>query len=103
MSETPWWVCFTVGVYRVLLLLYPPSFRREFSEPMAQLLRDTSLETYRERGLAGLADLWVAVLADRAGAAGVVAPRLSLDEVAHRRVVIDVHAGQQLRPCHQAR
>lgn len=64
MSKTPWWVCVTVRVFRVLLLLYPPSFRREFGESMVQVLRDTSLDTYREHGLPGLADVWVTVLAD---------------------------------------
>ena len=45
-------------IYRRLLRLYPPSFRNEFGQDMAELFRDALRAESRGRGLAGVVSLW---------------------------------------------
>lgn len=50
--------------YRLLLLLYPRPFRREFAREMALVFRDASRRAYQRDGLDGLLTLWLATFAD---------------------------------------
>jgi hypothetical protein len=45
-------------LFRLLLHVYPASFRREFGLEMAQVFRDDMRATLREDGLTGMAILW---------------------------------------------
>ena len=45
---------FLSQVYDLLLYVYPPSFRREYGEPMAQLFRDETRESLRKGGIIDL-------------------------------------------------
>ena len=58
-------------LYRLLLVAYPPAFRREYAAPMAQVFRDSCREAERRCGLPGLARLWLATLRDLAVSAVV--------------------------------
>jgi hypothetical protein len=51
-------------VYRSLLSLYPPAFRREYSEWMMQLFSDCCCVEYRAAGPGGLIRLWVRTFID---------------------------------------
>jgi hypothetical protein len=37
-------------VYRLLLFVYPPAYRREYGPPMIQAYRDLCRNSYRQRG-----------------------------------------------------
>lgn len=56
-------------VYRLLLFIYPPSYRREYHDLMAQTYRDLCRSSYRQGGMAGLVAVWFRVLADLATSA----------------------------------
>jgi hypothetical protein len=51
-------------VYRVLLILYPADFRREYSQHMAQVFRDSCRDVYRQGGTEALVYWWMAALFD---------------------------------------
>ncbi len=51
-------------VYRLLLFVYPPAYRREYGPPMIQAYRDLCRNAYRQRGMVGLVSLWLRLLAD---------------------------------------
>ncbi|HEY7215803.1 MAG TPA: ABC transporter permease [Thermoanaerobaculia bacterium] len=51
-------------VYTALLRAYPASFREEYAGEMRAAFRSRWREERRERGLLGVARLWIAVLAD---------------------------------------
>jgi hypothetical protein len=53
-------------LYQVLLLAYPPAYRREYGHLMAQAYRDLCRDTYRQKGMVGMVALWFRVLADLA-------------------------------------
>lgn len=50
--------------YRLLLLAYPASFRHEYGLHMLQVFRDCCRNTYDQRGLLGIIELWVFTLFD---------------------------------------
>ena len=50
--------------YRLLLGMYPPSYRREYGALMEQLFRDQCREALNQRGRRGLVGLWRNVLID---------------------------------------
>lgn len=50
--------------YRALLKLYPPDYRREYGDLMAQAFRDLCRDALRLGGARGLVDLWLHTLAD---------------------------------------
>lgn len=54
----------SVRLYRVLLLLYPAEFRREFGGQLVQVFRDVCRDSYRRRGVVGLAAWWGVALFD---------------------------------------
>lgn len=54
----------SVRLYRLLLAVYPDSFRNEYGEAMIQLFRDTARDAYRRHGLLGLAAIWLRMLPD---------------------------------------
>ncbi len=56
-------------VYTRLLAAYPPAFRQEYGQPMAQLFRDCCRDACREGGAAGVLRLWLRTLPDLAGTA----------------------------------
>ena len=51
-------------LYRALLFLYPPSFRRVYEREMVQTFRDYYRDTVQQEGISGLARLWGLVLHD---------------------------------------
>jgi hypothetical protein len=55
---------FSVRVYRVLINVYPASFRREYGDQMTQVFRELATDALRERGAMGLVTAWFRVLAD---------------------------------------
>jgi hypothetical protein len=51
-------------VYRLLLFVYPSVYRREYGPQMIQAYRDLCRNSVRQRGMVGLASLWLRLLAD---------------------------------------
>jgi ATP-dependent Clp protease ATP-binding subunit ClpA len=62
--ETPRAQGLAVRLYRLLLLAYPASFRREYGEPMVQLFRDCSASAFSEAGYWGLVKVCGRTLGD---------------------------------------
>ncbi len=58
-------------LYRLLLVAYPPSFRRDYGAPMAQLFRDCRREAARRDGRRGVAWVWLNTLRDLVASAFV--------------------------------
>ncbi|HLI09150.1 MAG TPA: Stp1/IreP family PP2C-type Ser/Thr phosphatase [Ktedonobacteraceae bacterium] len=58
------WLQLSARLYRPLLLLYPPEFRRSFGREMEQTFRTCCREALREAGAPGLLRLWGNVLYD---------------------------------------
>ncbi len=76
-----------IAVYRVLLLAYPASHRREYGPLMLQLFRDLWRDACRRSGSGSLLKLWVRVLIDlvvSASAAHWQAAKEKLMAVAHQ-------------------
>ncbi len=57
-------VFLSVRFYRLFLVLYPTSFRREYGPHMLQVFRDCSIRTYRRSGPSGMLSLWALTLLD---------------------------------------
>lgn len=55
---------FSVWLYSLLLLAYPPSFRWEYSQEMLQVFRDMLQDAIRQRGCLGIVEVWFCVLPD---------------------------------------
>jgi hypothetical protein len=53
-----------VSIYRILMLIYPPSHRREYGPLMVQLFRDLSRDAFQQGGRLGLARLWLRASSD---------------------------------------
>lgn len=51
-------------LYRLLLFVYPPAYRREYGPLMIQVYRDLWRDRCRQRGLGSLAPLWARLLTD---------------------------------------
>jgi hypothetical protein len=51
-------------LYRLLLFVYPPAYRRAYGPPMIQAYRDLCRNSVRQRGMVGLGSLWLRLLAD---------------------------------------
>lgn len=51
-------------VYQAFLVVYPAQFRREYGSHMVQLFRDLCRDAQHQRGLIGLAVVWVRTLPD---------------------------------------
>lgn len=51
-------------LYRFLLFMYPPSFRRTYGREMVQTFRDCYRDTGQQEGVSGLARLWSLILHD---------------------------------------
>lgn len=62
-------VRFSVWIYRALLAVYPPAFRREYSDHILQVFQDRCRDTLRREGRCGVLRLWLHVLADLGGSA----------------------------------
>jgi hypothetical protein len=56
-------------LYRFLLHVYPAAYRREYGPLMIQAYHDLCHSVYRQRGMAGLAPLWVRLSTDLATSA----------------------------------
>jgi serine/threonine protein phosphatase PrpC len=52
------------SLYRALLFVYPPTFRRSFGQQMAQTFRDCCREELEQNKKLGLARLWASMLYD---------------------------------------
>lgn len=57
-------VALSVRLYRLFLIVYPKSFRREYGPHMLQVFRDYSLRVYDRSGLSGMLSLWALTLLD---------------------------------------
>jgi hypothetical protein len=68
MNPTPQtrWIAFSERVYRVLLLLYPADYRREYGWLMVQLFRDVCRQRYHQQGRIGIALWWCRTVFDLA-------------------------------------
>lgn len=62
-------------IYRVLLVVCPKEFRREYGVQMEQVFRDQCGEKLRRRGVFGLVGLWLRTLLDLAATALVEGSR----------------------------
>jgi hypothetical protein len=56
-------------IYRLILNVYPPAFRDEYGEEMAQTMRDQLREALVDRRVFGVTALWLKVLLDTARSA----------------------------------
>jgi hypothetical protein len=70
-ASPPRIVALSTRLYTWLLGLYPPRYRVDYAQPMAQVFRDCCREAYYESSAAGVVRLWLATLVDL----GVSAPR----------------------------
>lgn len=57
-------VSLSVRLYRLFLIVYPKSFRREYGPHMLQVFRDYSIRTYNRGGSSGMLSLWALTLLD---------------------------------------
>jgi hypothetical protein len=69
---------FSTRLYQMLLLVYPPEFRRAYGGPMLQVFRDCCRRMLRESGLAGLLVLWGRTILDTV--------QTAIEEYSHRSV-----------------
>ena len=51
-------------IYRLLLRVYPPAYRRASGSDLAEFFRDRYREEFAARGWTGVGSLWVRSLAD---------------------------------------
>lgn len=57
-------VSLSVRLYRLFLIVYPKSLRREYGPHMLQVFRDYSIRTYDRSGPSGMLSLWALALLD---------------------------------------
>ena len=57
-------VSFSVGVYQLLLNMYPTQFRQEYGADMLQVFRDCCLRAFHHGGKIGILKLWIITLLD---------------------------------------
>jgi hypothetical protein len=62
--KDPGLVALSAAAFRLLLLAYPPRFRREYGPHMAQVFRDCCLRALRQAGPPGMLNLWSLTLVD---------------------------------------
>ncbi|MCB9451393.1 MAG: hypothetical protein H6672_08125 [Anaerolineaceae bacterium] len=60
----PSYIALSERIYRILLVLYPPAYRREYGPLMVQFFRDVSRERYHQQGFVGVALWWCMTLLD---------------------------------------
>ena len=84
MSRVPPSVRVSIRIYRLLLRLYPRSFRREFGSEMRRLFEEIAGDAVECRGWIGLALMWYRILLDTASAV----PRERVAEAQQRLCVI---------------
>lgn len=68
MSRVPPSVRVSIRIYRLLLRLYPRSFRCEFGSEMRRLFEEIAGDAVERRGWIGLALMWFRILLDTASA-----------------------------------
>ncbi len=64
--ETPKALAVSDRLYRLLLFIYPTTFREEYGPHMAQLFRDQCRDAYGESGVKGVVRLWMTAVFDLA-------------------------------------
>lgn len=64
MQDGPKLLILSARIYRLLLYAYPVPFRREYGREMAQVFRDDTRHTLRQRGVSALAGLWLLTFID---------------------------------------
>lgn len=64
MSNTPRIVDISVRVYRMLIGIYPKSFRERFADEMTQVCRDLISNAWRDWGTAGVIRIWLRIMFD---------------------------------------
>ena len=58
-------------IYRALVYLYPPTFRRQFASEMASHFRDATCEAWHDGGWLTVTGLWIHIGRDLLGTAAV--------------------------------
>lgn len=57
-------IIWSMRLFRVLLILLPASFRRDYGREMTLVFRDSCRQTYHRRGPLGILELWLTTLLD---------------------------------------
>ena len=63
-KHDPKLVSLSLGIYRLLLYVYPSGFRREYGPHMTQVFRDCCLRAFGNDGPSGMLSLWATVSLD---------------------------------------
>ena len=64
MRNEPRWLRVSVGIFAILLRLYPPDHRTAFGAEMGQVFRELAREIHADLGAVGLLRLWSVTLFD---------------------------------------
>jgi hypothetical protein len=64
LKSDPQVVYFSTLIYRLLLIVYPKDFQREYGSNMMQVFRDCCLRAFYTRNLSGILSLWSLTLID---------------------------------------
>jgi len=64
MADSPHFVDLSVRIYRLLMRVYPVSFRREYGCEMIQVFREVMTDSTQRHGTAGLMTTWFRVFGD---------------------------------------
>ena len=57
-------ITWSTRLFRMLLILYPASFRRDYGREMTLVFRDTCRQIQHRQGAAGILELWLTTLMD---------------------------------------
>jgi hypothetical protein len=57
-------VIWSLRLFRMLLILYPRAFRRDYGREMTLVFRDTCRQVNRHKGSAGILELWLTTILD---------------------------------------
>jgi len=57
-------ITWSTRLFRMLLILYPGSFRRDYGREMTLVFRDTCRQTQHRQGALGILELWLTTLLD---------------------------------------
>src|SRR5690349_11072388 len=66
MRDTSWIVAASTRLYRLLLVVYPPGFRRVYGPAMAQVFRDCCRAAVQRQCASGVDSVWASTLPDLA-------------------------------------
>jgi putative Mn2+ efflux pump MntP len=64
MVDLPRSIKWSTSVYRLLLMFYPASFRKEFGDEMVIVFHEQATDAWSRNGWLGLASVWYRILSD---------------------------------------